>query len=109
MNKIIILLTAFLSACPQVSAAQELVEWRPVRDGNMILTVRTIDKDGVHDTHYKHAIKTPSSKVPECAEARQVGEELWLLTQESKPSLYIVDINANAVQEKNETQWVAIE
>jgi hypothetical protein len=85
------LMVVFLSS----AEAQEISHWEPLNDGNMKVTIRVIDKDGIHEVDYKYPIKAPPEAKPECAEFRTKGNEIWLLTQESFPVLYIVDVRKN--------------
>ncbi len=93
-----------LYACPQTASAEEnpkepslweLHKWYPVQDGNVILEYRVANKHGVGVWRYKHAQKAPVNKIPQCNEVTVRGDELHLITQESKPSLYIIEKKTN--------------
>ena len=103
---IIISLLFFLNQCPQTASAQgnptepslwELHKWYPAQDGTIILEYRVVNKHGVGVWRYKHAQKAPSNKIPQCNEVTvyEDEDELHLITQESKPSLYIIEKKTN--------------
>ncbi len=97
-------LCLLISQCPQPASAQEnpkepslweLHKWYPAQDGTIILEYRVANKHGVGVWRYKHAQKAPSNKIPQCNEVTVYEDELHLITQESKPSLYIIEKKTN--------------
>ena len=109
MNKIILLTIFLLAACPATSPAQELTSWETLRDGNMLMTYQFVDKDGVHEKRYKHEIKTFPLRLPECREVQLKGQEIWLITQETFPVLYIVKRTPTAVQPVAGEDWIMLD
>ena len=90
---------------------QDITNWEPVQDGNMIVTVRTIDKDGIHIVQYKYHIKSPPLKRSHCNEVQYNREqdEIWLMTQEPNPWLYIIESQFNAYKPQGQDTWIGVD
>lgn len=78
-------------AAPQEPPLSELHRWYPVQDGTVILEYRIVNKYAVQIWRFKHAQKAVAVKIPVCNEAKLDGDEIHLLTQEAKPSLYLIE------------------
>ena len=69
------------------TSAEEISAWEPVQDGNMIVTIRAIDKDGIHEVRYKYHLKGLPIRLNSCDEIQRIPkmDEIWLITQEARP------------------------
>jgi len=77
-------------ATPEEPPLSELHRWYPTPDGTVILEYRIIDKNSVQIWRFKHAQKGVAGKFPSCNEASIRGDEIRLITQEPRPSLYFI-------------------
>tara|TARA_R110000765_G_scaffold50000_2_gene101479 strand:+ start:853 stop:1194 length:342 start_codon:yes stop_codon:yes gene_type:complete len=91
MKKTLVLVALLLSATPAYSGQPEISAWDLSPDGAMVVTYRTITKDGVLEESFKHKIIVKGMRVSECDEVKVDGREMNLLTQEARPSVYIVE------------------
>jgi hypothetical protein len=91
VKKILAFIILFMIVLAKISSAQEIAEWDTAPDGSMVVTITTITKNGVQERSYKHKVLRRASKKPECNEVQIKDNELWLITQEQNPSLYIVE------------------
>ena len=93
------------------SSAGEITNWEPVQDRNMVVTVRTIDKDGVHEIQYKYHMRSSPVRVPPCDEVQRFPElnEIWLTTQEAKPIMYIISNTYNAYKPEGQDNWIGVD
>ena len=83
-----LVLVALLLATPAYSGQPEISAWDLSPDGAMVVTYRTITKDGVLEESFKHKIIVKGMRVSECDEVKVDGREMDLLTQEARPSVY---------------------
>lgn len=79
-----------LRAAPEEPPLSELHKWYILDNGIVVLEYRIIDKYGIQLWRFRHAQKTVAEKTPSCNEVAVDGDEIRLLTQESKPSLYLI-------------------
>ena len=77
-------------ATPKEPPLSELHRWYASEDGTVILEYRIVNKHAVQIWRFKHAQKAGAEKVSSCNEVVVDGDEVRLLTQESKPSLYLI-------------------
>ena len=77
-------------AAPEEPPLSELHRWYASEDGTIILEYRLINKHAIQLWRFKHALKAAAEKAPSCNEVVVNGDEIRLLTQESKPSLYLI-------------------
>ena len=91
MKKTLVLAVLLLAATPAYSAPPEISSWDLSPDGAMVVTYRTITKDGVLEESFKHKIIVKGMRVSACDEVKVDGLEMDLLTQEARPSVYIVE------------------
>ena len=72
--------------------AGEIDGWELHKDGTIIVVFRTIDKDGVHLSFHQYVVKRGAEKKPDCNEIQLKENEVYLMTQEERPSVYIIDV-----------------
>lgn len=82
-------------ATPEEPPLSELHQWYPIQDGTVILEYRIINKNSVQIWQFKHAQKGVAVKIPSCNEAAIHGDEIRLVTQEPKPTLYFIEKKSN--------------
>jgi len=82
---------AHADTIPEEPPLSELHRWYPVQDGTVILEYRKANKYAVQIWRYKHALKSTATKLSLCNEVTVAGDEIRLLTQEAKPSLYLIE------------------
>lgn len=88
---ITILLFIILTVHKVYADQPEISSWDLSPDGAMVVTYRTITKDGVLEESFKHKIIVKGMRVSACDEVKVDGLEMDLLTQEARPSVYIVE------------------
>jgi len=84
----------------QEPSLDRLQNWEPTRDRNVILKFR--------GRSFKHEILSVPTPVPQCGGVQVKGRELWLLTQELNPVLYIIAKEPNAWQKPGEVDWTGL-
>lgn len=105
------LILSFVLWSPSSSMAGDISKWEPVQDGNMVVTVRTIDKDGIHITQYKYHMKAPPLRTTNCNEVQKSadGQEIRLMTQEANPWTYIISSTHNAYKPAGANIWIGVD
>ena len=93
------------------TSAGEISSWEPVQDGNMIVTLRTVDKDGIHEVQYKYHLKGLPIRLKSCDEVQRSPKmnEIWLITQEARPYMYIIQDKYNAYKPVGESTWIGVD
>jgi hypothetical protein len=91
--------TASAQAPTKAPTIEHLESWKPARDRNMILQYD-------NGMEFKHHILAPSAPFPQCNEVQYMGRETWMVTQESKPTLYLIEATPNAYKPISENQWI---
>ena len=92
-------------------SAGEISSWEPVQDRNMIVTVQTIDKDGIHEVQYKYHLKGLPIRRESCDEVQHFPRlnEIWLITQEARPYMYIIQDKHNAYKLVDDSTWTGVD
>lgn len=95
MNKmpihLIVLSVILWLGCVSKAYPSDVSGWDLSPDGAMVVTYRTITKDGVLEESFKHRILVQSRKVSQCNEVKIEGARMHLTTQEADPSVYVIE------------------
>lgn len=78
-----------------------MTQWEPTRDRNVIISYQNME--------FKHHIKATPAPFPQCNEVQAQGNESWLLTQEARPYLYIIERRPNAWKLPNDSTWTGLQ
>ena len=71
--------------------------WEPVTDRNVIVSF--------DDYEFKHHIMASPVPHAPCGQVQVKGREVWLLTPEMNPYLYIIQLEPNAYRRVGESDW----
>jgi len=71
--------------------------WQPARDRNVLVTF--------DDYEFKHHMVSTPVPFPKCKQVQIKGREVWLLTPDIFPSLYMIELEANAYRKRGDTDW----